>query len=136
MAQKKVIELRHMQLPDYLKGAQLRGHVRAVNGGWLDGNAGRHESALVKLADAIAAYATAMLTEMPDGDALAVESGIGPMLDGWRWLLNHERGRLDGGVCDAWAQHMTEVLGYEKEEEGPRTIPGGAAFRPGDAFSV
>lgn len=104
----KVKKLFEMESPNYLHGPAEFGHHLAV-----DGRGKGPERALVAMADGIADYVNAMYEDMPDGDVVAIKSGIGPILSGWQWLLNHETGRLDEGACESWVQHIAQVIGYD-----------------------
>lgn len=112
----KVKRLSEMNLPNYLIESSgvarpwgvlhhdaIRG-VRAISA---------HERAMVRMANGIADYVNAMYEDMPAGDVVAIESGIGPMLSSWQWLLNHPTGRLDSGACESWVQYIAQVIGYD-----------------------
>jgi hypothetical protein len=115
MASARIKKLSEVDTPNYLKDWQLDRHRAAAcreRGTFPEAD---QERAMVTLADAIAGYINAMYAAMPEGDHAAIQWGIGPMLDGWKYLLSHPRGRLDGGAASSWAEYAQEMIGYDPD---------------------
>lgn len=114
----KVKKLSEVDTPNYLKDWQLQGHraaARRILGVFPEAAQERAERAMVTMADAIASYLNAMYDVMPEGDHAAIQWGVGPMLEGWTYLLGHPTGRLDGGAACSWAEYVQEMIGYDPD---------------------
>jgi hypothetical protein len=87
-------------------------HRRAAEG-WMTVDVRWHaETALVKMADAIALYGEMVV--LADGERdYVLGDFLGQMLSAFRGLLSGPRGRLHAGTCDRWCMEVAQAIGYD-----------------------
>lgn len=111
--------LREMPTPNYLMAGAKPNDQGYAHGdaaaGMFRGPEEAYERALVTLAAGITNYTRAMFAESPAGTPHTIERVIAPMLDAWVEALSLPRGRLDGGACSAWAEHVYDAIGWDSD---------------------